>query len=415
MAELVPIKSFASPKGSNSGQAKPGPDSQPAIVARFAAINYARKLTEAPDGSRITSTEKNVLLHLALAFNSEIGIAWPGIETLCKDACICDRHCRRSVASLERKKVIQRIPTRRNDKSGQTSNEYFFPALGSPPQTPEARARRLEIQTVSRTPMTPMTERRGQTRPTAADTSATRTHATGCRLKGDMVSPFRADTSATWTHATGGPGQTRPTAADTSVRPARTNATGEPGHGRPPIESLGESLGDCLRDSEGDALAADLRGKGCQDVTLSAPSSAPAVRNRAANVQPAKSQKAISKNGKAPLADLGLARNAWNSAMEKVRSAYGANEFKKYRLRDVTVVSADEDGAGIVHLILRSPAPEKAEMGIAKHETVISQALCGFYGRTVKLRVLRDGPGSAPNDQRRIPSANAGPQPTAGG
>jgi cellulase/cellobiase CelA1 len=142
-------------------------------------------------------------------------------------------------------------------------------------------------------------------------------------------------------------------------------------------------------DLKGEAPA-DLRGKGCQDVTLSAPSSAPAVRNRAANVQPAKSPKAISKNGKAPLADLGLARNVWNSAMEKVRSAYGANEFKKYRFRDVTVVSADEDGAGIIHLTLRTPAPEKAEMGIAKHETVISQALCGYYGRTVKLRVIRD-------------------------
>ncbi len=94
----------------------------------------------------------------------------------------------------------------------------------------------------------------------------------------------------------------------------------------------------------------------------------------------------ISNRERTSIADLGLARTAWNSAIEKVRSAYGADEFKKYRFRDVTVVSADEDSAGIVHLALRSPAPEKAEMGIAKHETVISQALCGFYGRTVKLR-----------------------------
>jgi hypothetical protein len=349
MADMVPIKSIASPKGSNSGQAKPGPDSQPAIVARYAAIDYARKLTEAPDSSRITSTEKNVLLHLALGFNSDLGVAWPAERTLAKDACISERHCQRTIVSLERKGIIQRVHMRRADLGGQSSNEYFFPALGSPPQTPEAKARRLEIQKVSRTPMTPMTGRSGQARPVAADTS---------------------------------------------VRPARTNATGEPGHGRPPIESLG----DCFIELQSDS-----------------PSEAPATRSRAANLQPAKSRKALSNNGKTPFADLGLARNAWNWAMEKMRSAYGANEFKKYRFRDVTVVSADEDGAGIIHLTLRTPTPEKAEMGIVKHETVISKALCGYYGRTVKLRVIRDGLGNAQNDKGRIPSANAGPQPTAAG
>jgi len=352
MAELVPIKSFASPKGSNSGQAKPGPDSQPAIVARFAAINYARKLTEAPDGSRITSTEKNVLLHIALAFNSDLGVAWPAEKTLAKDACISERHCQRTVVSLEQKGIIQRVPMRRSDLGGQSSNDYFFPTLGSPPQTPEAKARRLEIQRVSRTPMTPMTGRRGQTRPTAADTS---------------------------------------------VRPARTNATGEPGHGRPPIESLGKSLGDCFMDLEEEAPA-DLRGKGCHRDPLSARSSAPVVRNRAANLQQSQSRKTYPDKS-APFANSDIARMAWNSAMEELRSAHGAKEFKKFRFRDAVVVSAGEDSAGIVHLTLRSPAPEKAKMGIAKHEIVISRALRGFYGLTVQLRVIGNEPASAPPDQ----------------
>ncbi len=237
---------------------------------------------------------------------------------------------------------------RRDGKGGQTSNDYFFPALGSPPQTPEAKARRLEIQKVSRTPMTPMTGRRGQTRPTAADTS---------------------------------------------VRPNRTNATADPGHGRPPIESLG----DCSIDLQSDS-----------------PSEAPAARSRAANLQPAKSRKAISKRGKA-LADLGLARIAWNSAIEKVRAACGANDFRKYRFRDAAVVSADRRRRWYCPSDFAQPRARESAMGIAKHETVISQTLCGFYGRTVKLRVIRDGPGNAQNDQGRIPSANAGPQPTAGG
>lgn len=332
MADLVPIKSIANPKGSNSGRAKPGPDSQPATIARFAAIDYARKLTEAPDGSRITSTEKNVLLHLALALNSDLSVAWPAMKTLSNDAGICKRHCRRVLASLERKKVIQRVYMRRDDTREQTSNEYFFPALGSPPQTPEAKARRLEIQKVSRTPMTPMTGRRGQSRPVAGDTS---------------------------------------------VRPPRTNTTGGPGHGRPPIESLG----DCSIDLHSDSS-----------------SEAPAARSRTANLQPPKSRKTIPKIEKAVIANLSLARTAWKSASEKVRAACGANEFKKYRFRDLTVVSADEDGAGNVHLTLGSPAPEKTEKGIAKHETVISQALCRFYGRAVKLRAIRDGLGNAQND-----------------
>ncbi len=344
MADLLPIKAF-----SKSGRAKPGSDSPPIGVARFAAIDYARKLTVAPDGSRITSTEKNVLLHLALAFNSDLGVAWPGMEMLANDSCTSERHCRRNLASLERKKVIQRVRMRRGGKGGQTSNDYFFPALGSPPQTPEAKARRLEIQKVARTPMTSMTGRRRQTRPTAADAS---------------------------------------------VRPAPTNVTGEPGHGRPPIESLR----DCSIDLQSDS-----------------PSEAPAASSRAANLQPAKSRKTISKRGKAPIDDLGLARIAWDLAIEEMRAASGAKELKKYRFRDVAVVSAVEDPAGTVHLTLRSPAPEKAQCGIAQHAIVTSQALRGFYGLTVKLHVICDELGGAQSDQARIPRANGGPQPTVGG
>jgi hypothetical protein len=337
MAELVPIKSFASPKGSNSGQAKPDPESRRAAKAQFAAIDYARKLTVAPDGSRITSTEKNVLLHLALAFNADLGIAWPGVETLSTDACICERHCRRNLENLERKKVIQRVYMRRNSKGGQTSSEYFFPAIGSPSQTPEAKARRLEIQKVARTPMTLMTGRRGQTRPTVADTS---------------------------------------------VRPARTNATGEPGHGRPPIESLGDCSIDLQSDSSSEALAA------C---------------SHAVSLQPSKTRKAVSMRGKAPIADLGLAQTAWKSTLEKVRTAYGANDFKKYRYRDVTVVSVDEDGAGTVHLTLRSPTPERVAAGIANNEIALVNALCGFYGCAVKLRVIGHERASAPPNQPSKP------------
>lgn len=222
---------------------------------------------------------------------------------------------------------------RRDDLGGQSSNDYFFPALGSPSQTLQAKGRRLKIQKVSRTPMMPMAGRRGQARPLAADISS---------------------------------------------HPAPTNATGGPRRGCPPIESLG----DCSIDFQSDS-----------------PSEAPAVRKRTANVRLAEPRKTIPERAKAPFADLGLARMAWNSLVERVRAAHGAKEFRKFRFRDVTIVSADIDGAGAVHLTLRSPAPEKAEAGFAEHETTISQALRGFYGRTVKLRVIGNEPASAPPDQ----------------
>jgi hypothetical protein len=322
MADLLPIKSVASSKGSNSGQAKNGPESQRATVAPFAAINYAKSLVAAPDGSRLTSTEKNVLMLLAHHFNSEVGVAWPGIKTLAREACVSYRHCQRTIVRLEQKGAIKRIHSCRVDLKGQTTNEYFFPALGNPPETPQAMARRREIQKVARTPMPPMTGRRGQTRPPAAATF---------------------------------------------VRPLRTNSTGGPGHGSPPKESLG----DLSIDSQSDFASETL-----------------ATRSHVANLQTTKSQKKSPDKGKTPMADSGLAQLAWNSAREKLRAAIGVNEFKKYRFRDVSVVSADEDGAGIIHLVLRSPAPEKAEMGIAQHDAAISRTLCRFYGRTVRLRVI---------------------------
>ena len=97
----------------------------------------------------------------------------------------------------------------------------------------------------------------------------------------------------------------------------------------------------------------------------------------------------------AALSALSIAHMAWKSAVESVRSCKGAKEIKRFRLQDVTVISADQDRAGIVHLTLRSPAPEKAEAGLAANESAISQALRAFYGRTVKLRVIGHEPASA--------------------
>lgn len=346
MTDLVHLSSFSGSKGSKAKQVKLGPNMRTSTSARFAAIDYARNLVVAPDGSRITSTEKNVLLLLALAFNSDLGIAWPSLKTLAREACICERHCRRTIGSLEQKNVIRRDYMRREGLGGgQTSNEYFFPALGSPPQTSEAKIRRQEIQKIPRTPMA------------------------------------------------GRGGRRRLTATDTSVRPTRTFTTGEPGHECPPKESLNESLNDCWNDSVFKSL-----------------SESPVVDISAATVQQTKSQNTVSDSRKSVFAAVSLAQTAWKSSVQLAVLSRGAREIKKLRFRDVTVVSAHEDGAGVVHLTLRSPAPEKTEIGIAQHESTISQALHAFYGRTVKLKVIGHLPSStlpAQSHKAEIHSANA--------
>jgi hypothetical protein len=123
------------------------------------------------------------------------------------------------------------------------------------------------------------------------------------------------------------------------------------------------------------------------------------VRNSAASSKPPESQNAFPNKSNAAFSNLGLAQNSWLSAIEEMLSYMGAREFKKYRFRDVTVISAREDRTGAIQLTLRSPAPEKAQAGIAKHEAAIYHALSRFYGRTVKLLVIGNELPSAPPGQ----------------
>lgn len=337
MADLLPIRAFSGGKGSESQKVNTAPEMRAGSASRFAAIDYARELAKAPDGSRITSTEKNLLMVLAQLFNSDLGVAWPSIKKMAKQACISERHCQRTIVNLERKKIIQRIHMRREDLGGQTSNEYYFPALGTPLKTRQTQELRLQLQKVPRTPMT------------------------------------------------GRPGRRGPGPADTSVRPPRTSMTGGPGHGCPPIESLGETSKNNQNDSAREAL---VIAPGC-----------------AGKPRHSETQNTFPNKANAAFSEMGLARMAWKSAVERVRADKGAREVRSCRFHDVIPVSAEEGSAGNISLTLRSPDPEKATIGIAKHEIAIAQALRSFYGRTVKLRVIGYEPSNVPAS-RPAPSAN---------
>lgn len=194
MADLVRItKRRTASSGLRQSDANP---------ARFAAIDYVNQLVITPDGSRITSTEKNVLKSLAQWYNAELGVAWPCMRELAQRCSISERHCRRTIARLERKGAITRVYNRRRDQGSQTSNEYFFPALGVPPETEQKQQARLQLQRVPRTRMA------------------------------------------------AGAGQMRPRPVATYVPEPRTDASAGLGHPRPPIESLRETLTDSLKEAD---------------------------------------------------------------------------------------------------------------------------------------------------------------------
>ena len=97
-----------------------------------AASHYAKHVVKAPGGERINVSEKAVLCQLADDHREELGVAWPSMKALARRCCLSERQTRRIIAGLERKAILRRIPTRRDDDGRQTSNEYVFLVLDSP-------------------------------------------------------------------------------------------------------------------------------------------------------------------------------------------------------------------------------------------------------------------------------------------
>ncbi len=78
---------------------------------------------------RVTVQEHAVLWCLADHHNPNEGCCWPSVRTVAAQSGLSDRRVREIHAALECRGVIQRRSRMRSDGS-QTSNAYFFPALG---------------------------------------------------------------------------------------------------------------------------------------------------------------------------------------------------------------------------------------------------------------------------------------------
>jgi DNA-binding Lrp family transcriptional regulator len=304
---------------------KPFPtDKRDIDKARFAAIDYVNNLSAAPNGSRITSTEKNVLRALAQFFNATVWFAFPSMRKLAQRCSISVRHCRRTIRSLEGKGVIGRVYMGRDRDGSQASNEYFFIALGAPPENSQAQEARSKLQRIRRIRMT---EAVGRKRPREV--------------------------------------------AEPAPRP-RTSSTPSPRHQRPPIESLRESVMDLSHDTRGGIFSA---------ISMQA------------EMQSEKPEKRIPNKSKNPLDDVNLARMAWNSAIEAIRSEHGAKEFRTHGFLDIRVAHSAIGASGAIVIELRSKQAENAISGIQKFEQTIAGALKRFYGLSVRIVCLGEDEG----------------------
>ena len=96
------------------------------------ASRYVKNLVRAPDGSKITATEKSVLCQLADDHREDSGFAFPSLKKLARRSCTSERNCRRVIRRLEKKGVVIRLATCRKDHGGQSSNVYIFTDLDCP-------------------------------------------------------------------------------------------------------------------------------------------------------------------------------------------------------------------------------------------------------------------------------------------
>jgi len=94
------------------------------------ASAYVKTLVECPNGERISRTEKLVALVLADSHQEKAhAFTFPSVKTIAEDSLMDPRVCRRVLASLERKGVIERQRAQ-NQGRGQLTF-YRFPALDS--------------------------------------------------------------------------------------------------------------------------------------------------------------------------------------------------------------------------------------------------------------------------------------------
>jgi Helix-turn-helix domain len=91
------------------------------------ATAYVKDLQQAPNGQKITCSEKLIMFVLADCYNEDYHQAWPSVQRLATASLMTERHARRILLSLEDKGLIQIV---RRQGSGNT-NTYCFPGYPS--------------------------------------------------------------------------------------------------------------------------------------------------------------------------------------------------------------------------------------------------------------------------------------------
>jgi hypothetical protein len=82
------------------------------------ATLYAKELRTGPSGELVTKLEKLVLYALADYHQDKLGTnTYPSVSTLAEESLMDERSCRRLLASLEAKGVIQRLRGERQGRS----------------------------------------------------------------------------------------------------------------------------------------------------------------------------------------------------------------------------------------------------------------------------------------------------------
>jgi Helix-turn-helix domain len=314
----------------------------------YVAFRYVKKLVQAPDGSRITPTEKVVLLQLADDHNEEAGIAFPSMKNLAKRCCLSERGCRKVILSLVRKGVIRRIHMRRKNGGGQSSNDYQFVGLDNPQVTPKQAEARRRLQ---RTPRIPM-----------------------CK-------------------STGGPGRKVPPITECGFRGSMTNGTGVPGTRVPPIEHLGDLLSELASKVLPEGFPPTPHGKawGMQDTDT-------IVADEEPKLLPTLQLMRIGWTAAVESVHGALMASAPRKLESRPGYRNGYQDWQEYSFDDLVAESMERVASGIL-LRVSSPDPAASQAGLQKYKARWDKALNAAFGCDVEVRLQ-------PNDSRGMGGQN---------
>jgi Helix-turn-helix domain len=294
------------------------------------ASHYVKHLVKAPDGSKITATQKAILCQLADDHREESGIAFPSMKVLARRSCVSERNCRRLIAALEKSRVLNRIATCRKEGRGQSSNFYIFCALDPPGVAAQLVESGREFLKVPRLLMS------------------------------------------------GGGGHSAPGGTDALRRERRTPSAAPPGHPAPPIEHLVEPVSNSSLSTQSE---------------LNTPISPSEARGRPSSIAPidgTKAQLQLARIGmRAAIDAVHDALTLLTPLAFENRCGFrnGALEWSEYRFGDLTVNSCEVDHAGAIVLSVSSPDPKATARGLEKYKARWHKALNKSFGRSVQLRL----------------------------